>query len=85
MRLQPSKNFEKEYARLPRQIQERTDKQLALLLSNPHHPSLQTEKAKGYRDIWKGRITQDYRFTFQIIGDTYILRRIGPHDMERNP
>jgi len=39
----------------------------------------------GHRDLWDGRITKDYRFTFQIIGDTYILRRIGKHDILKTP
>lgn len=85
MRIQTTPRFDREYARLPRQIQKRADKQLGLLISNPRHPSLQTEKAEGYSDIWKGRVTQGYRFTFIIIGDAYVLRRIGTHDIERNP
>jgi hypothetical protein len=32
------------------------------------------------RDIWEARITQAYRFTFVIDQDTYILRRVGPHE-----
>jgi hypothetical protein len=37
------------------------------------------------REIWEGRITQGYRFTFQIVGDIYLLRRIGTHDILRRP
>ena len=38
------------------------------------------------RDIWEARVTRAYRFTFVIDGDTYILRRVGPHeDVLRNP
>lgn len=37
------------------------------------------------RDIWEARVTQGYRFTFAIEGDTYILYRVGPHDIERRP
>jgi hypothetical protein len=33
---------------------------------------------EGHRDLWKGRITQDYRFVFRIEGDTYVLLDIGP-------
>ena len=54
-------------------------------MQNPRHPSLQTEKMEGLDNIWKGRITQNYRFTFRIEGNTYILQRIGSHDIERNP
>jgi hypothetical protein len=37
------------------------------------------------RDIWEARVTGGYRFTFVIEGDTYILRRVGAHDIERQP
>jgi len=37
------------------------------------------------RDIWEAHVTQAYRFTFAIDGETYILYRIGPHDIERHP
>ena len=85
MRVQTTSRFDRDYARLPLQVQERTNKQLALLLSDPRHPSLRIEKAEGYSEIWKGRISRDYRFTFTIDGDTYILRRVGSHEIYRNP
>ena len=85
MRIVETPRFIKELADLPEPIKVRAKKQLALFVQNPRHPSLQTEKFEGFDNIWKGRITQKYRFTFQIEGDAYILRRIGPHDIERNP
>ena len=36
-------------------------------------------------EIWEGRITRDYRFTFEIIGEVYKLRHIGKHDILHNP
>jgi mRNA-degrading endonuclease RelE of RelBE toxin-antitoxin system len=85
MRLETTRTFDRDYAHLPHQIRKRADKQLKLLLSNPRHPSLQIEKMERHRDIWKGRITQNYRFTFYIVGDTYFLRRIGSHDILKRP
>ena len=35
---------------------------------------------EGYEDIWEARITQGYRFTFQIRQDAYVLRRVGSHE-----
>ena len=84
MRIVESERYIREFAALPPRIKARARKQLALFLQNRNHPSLQTEKMGG-QDIWKGRITQKYRFTFQIVGDAYVLRRIGPHDIERSP
>lgn len=85
MNIQTTKDFDRDYARLPQIIKNRTDKQLALLIENPKHPSLRTKKMPGYADIWEGRITREYRFTFQIVGDTYVLRRIGKHDILKTP
>lgn len=47
MKIVIEKSFDRDYARLPRNIQERVDKQLSLLFANPHHGSLQTRKMRG--------------------------------------
>lgn len=85
MKLSFTKTFIRDYRKLPQDIRELTDKQLGLLLSNPKHPSLNLKKMKDPRDIWEGRITLSYRFTFQIAEDAYILRQVGTHDVLRNP
>jgi mRNA interferase RelE/StbE len=82
--------FVRQYQRLPQSLQRQFDKALVFLLSNLRHPSLRAKKMEGQRDpegrdIWAARVTQAYRFTFAINGDTYILYRIGPHDIERHP
>ena len=85
MRILTTKPFEKDYGALPDEITTLTDRKLRLLLQNPRHPSLQIKKMNDPRNIWESRITQSYRFTFQIAGDTYLLRRIGTHDILRTP
>jgi len=85
MKLLFTKNFVREYRKLPQQIQEVTDKHLGLLLSNPQHPSLCIKKMQDPRNIWEGRVTESYRFTFQAEEDTYILRKVGTHDMLKKP
>jgi mRNA-degrading endonuclease RelE of RelBE toxin-antitoxin system len=84
MKLLFTKTFIRDYRKLPHDIQ-LADKQLGLLLSNPRHPSLNLKKMKDPRDIWEGRITVSYRFTCNIIDETYILRKVGTHDVLRNP
>ena len=74
MKLLFTKSFRKDYAVLSSDIQTLAEKKLKLLLQDSRH-----------RDIWEGSITQNYRFTFQIIGDAYILRRLGTHDILRTP
>jgi mRNA-degrading endonuclease RelE of RelBE toxin-antitoxin system len=84
MKVQTTKPFDEDYAALPESLKERADKQFILLMENPHHPS-RLKKIKGHPNIWEGRITKSYRFTFQILGEVYLLRRIGTHDILRTP
>lgn len=77
--------FKKDFQELPKTIKERAVTKLELFVDNSHHPSLQVKKMEGHLDIWEGRITGNYRFTFQIVKDTYFFRRIGTHDILRRP
>jgi len=85
MKIQTTKPFDEDYNALPEAIKERADKQFVLLIQNPHHPSLRLKKIKGHPNIWEGRVTKSYRFTFQISGEIYLLRRIGTHDVLKTP
>lgn len=85
MKIQTTKPFERDYSALPEPIKKQAEKQFPLLLGDPRHPSLRVKKIKGHPYIWEGRITKNYRFTFQIVGDTYLLRRIGTHDTLKTP
>jgi mRNA-degrading endonuclease RelE of RelBE toxin-antitoxin system len=85
MRLFFTKTFVRDYRNLPQEIQDATDKQLELLLSNSRHPSLNIKKMNDPRNIWEGRVTHNYRFTFQVEGELYVLRTIGTHDTLKNP
>lgn len=77
--------FEKDYCNLPEIIQRRFEVKLEFFLLNPLHPSLHAKKMGSTRDIWEARITKGYRFTFTLQGQVCILRRIGIHDILRNP
>ena len=85
MEIKPSPKFTRDYKNLPPLLRKRTNEQLKLLLENPQHPSLGLKKMKGFPDIWEARITKNYRFTFQIHGDFYFLRKIGTHDILKRP
>lgn len=80
-----SPEFKNCYCALSQKIQWLIDKKLAIFLQNPRHPSLNIKKLEGQKDIWEGRITQSYRFTFQIENDVYILRKVGTHDILKRP
>jgi mRNA-degrading endonuclease RelE of RelBE toxin-antitoxin system len=85
MQIKPSLKFAQDYKNLPPLLRKRTDEKLNLLLKNPQHPSLGLKKMKGFPDIWEARVTKNFRFTFQIQGDFYILRKIGTHDILKQP
>jgi mRNA interferase RelE/StbE len=72
--------FKKDWQKLPEEIKERARKSLRLLAADLRYPSLRAKKLKSREDVWEARITKGYRFTFQIVGDTYILRSIGKHE-----
>ena len=65
------------YANLPKDIQRRADKQFALLIENPHHPSLQL---KPVGEFWSARVTDDYRALAFREETVLTWFWIGPHD-----
>ncbi|OJI06777.1 hypothetical protein BK004_02295 [bacterium CG10_46_32] len=85
MRVARDPQFIREFTALPKTMQERATQKLALFLENPRHPSLRVKKMEGRGNVWEARITRDYRFTFEIIGDLCKLRRIGTHDILKRP
>jgi len=40
---------------------------------------------EGVRDIWELRVTDNYRVTFQFVQEGVLLRRIGTHNVLRQP
>jgi plasmid maintenance system killer protein len=54
-------------------------KKAAFLLQDLHHPSLHAKKYDESRDIWQGRVNDNWRFYFKIIGDVYLIEEIKKH------
>lgn len=77
--------FGKQYGQLPRNIQKKVDRQILHLAQDIRHPALYAKKMVGQGDVWEGRVDIHYRFTFQIEGDTVILRKVGTHEIYRKP
>jgi len=85
MKIRKLPRFVKQYGGLPKHIREKVDKQLKLFVENPWHPSLRIRRRRGTRDIWYGRIDDDYRFTFSMEREVAILRTVGSHrEVERD-
>lgn len=81
MKLIQAKRFKRDYKKLPPQIQKRIDEKLRYLASDITHPSLRIQKVKKYKEVLEGSITMSYRFLFQITPESYILLRVGKHDI----
>jgi len=85
VKVQTTRPFDRDYARLPDDLKERVDKQLDLLLKDARHPSLRLKRMRGTANIWEARVTRGYRMTLEVSENSIILRRIGPHDVLRKP
>lgn len=85
MKILSTPRFLRDYADLDTAIQGRVDKQIKLLVENPRHHSLRIHKMEGYPDIYEASVTKGHRLTFQVSGDTYVLRRVGTHDILKTP
>ena len=77
MHLEAARTFGRLYQALPKDLQERVDKTLALLEENPSHPSLRRRKMAGQTDIYEISVSMNYRITYQKLGDTAYLRKVG--------
>lgn len=81
-----SRPFVRDYQALPEDLKAEVDKAIRLLLEDSRHPSLQVKKMQPKsRGIFEVRVTQGYRLTFHIDGNTFVLRRVGTHDILRTP
>ena len=70
-------SFWDRYAGLPEDIQRRADKQFALLMENPRHPSLQLKPVGGF---WSARVTDNYRVLAFREETVFTWFWIGSHD-----
>lgn len=79
MTIEYTDRFLKSYESAPRAVQKSCDKQLLFLLNDLRHPSLHAKKYDEARDVWQGRINDDWRFYFVIENDAYTLLSMTPH------
>jgi len=80
VRIARTERFKRAYGKLGPDNQEQARKAIALLLENPDRPGLRVKRVMGTRSIWEARVSRSCRLTFEIHGDTYLLRNIGDHD-----
>ena len=75
--------FEKNFKRLPKQIQVLTEKKRVLFCKNAFHPLLQTHKLSGVlQNDWAYSVKREYRIHFYFIDDTTVMYvNIGTHNI----
>ncbi len=68
------------YQDLDERDHKRVEKALRLMTSDLRHPSLRAKKMEGTDYIWEASASLSIRITFQLEGDTILLRNVGAHD-----
>lgn len=81
MRITKSKQFEKQYTKLPVKVRDQFANRLKLYLENKDHSLLHVHSLKGkYNGLWSFNVTADIRVIFDdSYEDILILVAIGSH------
>ncbi len=80
-RIEFTRRFTKSYGDLPKAIQQKVQKAIALLAKDPRHPSLQAKPIQGAKGIYEARVDINHRLTCERLpGDILHLRALGDHD-----
>jgi addiction module RelE/StbE family toxin len=80
MRIEFSKNFEKEYQKLPAKKQDKVDAAITLFMTDSDSRALRNHALKGE---WLGHYSisagGDLRLHFKLIGDIALFVSVGTH------
>lgn len=74
-----SRDFRRDFAQLPTDVQSLAREAYQLFEKNPAHPSLKFKKLPPFDDIWSARINVNYRTLGLRRGDTILWFFIGSH------
>jgi mRNA interferase RelE/StbE len=72
--------FKKAWGQLTKGEKSLARKAITNLALDIQYPALRARKIKGVENIWEARVSLSLRMTFQIEGNTILLRNIGRHD-----
>jgi len=72
--------FKRTWQELTEEEKELGRKALRNLATDLRYPALRVKKMQGVEHIWEARVSRSLRMTFELEGDTIILRNIGRHD-----
>lgn len=83
MRIIYSRQFAREYTKLPSDIKNRAEEKEKLFRNNPFHPQLKTHKLQGkLSTFWAFSLDQRYRIIFEFLGDNIVaFYGIGDHSL----
>ncbi|OGG89265.1 hypothetical protein A2592_00165 [Candidatus Kaiserbacteria bacterium RIFOXYD1_FULL_42_15] len=81
MRVNRTRNFVKQYKKLPEKVRQQFRDRLALWLENSEHPVLRVHALKGeLRGYWSMNISGDYRVVYYFASaEEVVLALIGTH------
>ena len=80
MKIARTARFKKAWKQLSEEERALGRKAIENLAMNIRYPALRAKKVKGTEYIWEAGASRSLRTTFQIEGDTILLRNIGRHD-----
>ena len=80
MKITRTARFKKAWKELSEEEKDLTRKALRNLATDLQYPSLRVKKMQGVEHIWEDRVSHSLRMTFEIEGNTIIVRNIGQHD-----
>ena len=80
MKIARTARFKKAWQELTGEEKELGRKALRKLGSDLGYPALRVKKMQGTGRIWEARVSRSLRLTFEVEGDTLVLRNIGRHD-----
>lgn len=80
MRIEFMASFLEAYDSLSLQDRERVQRAVGRLGEDWRHPGLQVKRLRGKEGLWEARASLSLRLTFELTGDTIILRNVGSHD-----
>jgi mRNA interferase RelE/StbE len=80
MKIARTPRFKKAWQELTEDEKDLGRKALRKLASDLGYPALRVRKMQGTGRIWEARVSRSLRLTFEVEGDTLVLRNIGRHD-----
>ncbi|MBI2830984.1 MAG: hypothetical protein HYX79_01855 [Chloroflexi bacterium] len=80
MKITRTAKFKKAWVELSEEEKDLARKALKNLATDLRYPALRVKKMQGVEHIWEARVSRSLRMTFEIQGNTIILRNIGRHD-----